>query len=676
MPNSGFDDLAAYVALPRLSGLALSPDGTSLVTTVQELSADGTRYLTALWDVDPEGARPPRRLTQSAKSESAPAFLPDGTLLFRSARPAADAGDADGAEDEAALWALPPGRGEAARHLTRPGGVGAYATARASGRIAFAGTLLPGAETAAQDAELRAARRKAKVSAVLHEGPLVRYWDHDLGPGAPHVFTVDRPGAEAVDCGVGTPWEQSVALSPDGSLVAYTTLLADDPEALRDAVVVADAATGKRLRLIAQPGSEVFDPVFAPDGRRLICGQKRSNTFESSYDYTLWIFDTSDEDDPGHPLLPGFELWPGQQVAAPVPGPEGELAVFFAADERGHRPVFRLDIHPDGRTATTRLTAHGAYTDLQVAPDGRTVYALRSAVDAPPSPVRLDAYAADQEAVALPAPGEVGALPGSLTEVHAQAEDGTELRAWLALPEGASAERPAPLLLWVHGGPQYSWNAWQWRWNAWLAAARGYAVLLPDPALSTGYGTRMHDRGWGDWGGAPYTDVMALTDVALERPDLDAERTAMMGGSFGGYMANWIATRTDRFRAIVTHASLWNLDSFAGTTDAPHYWRRAHGDPLTTRERYQGYSPHLGAAAIRTPMLVIHGDRDYRVPIGEALGLWTDLVRFEVPAKFLYFPDEGHWILKPNNIRLWYETVFAFLAHHVLGAEWERPGLV
>jgi len=675
MSNPAFNDLSEYVKLPRLSGLALAPDGTRLVTTVQELSADGTRFLTAAWEIDPLGARPPRRLTRSAKGESTPAFLPDGTLLFRSARPAPDTPEEDEA-GESALWALPPGGGEADRVVTRPGGVNAYATARATDRVAFAGSLLPGAETVARDAELRKARTKAKVTAVLHEGPVVRHWDHDLGPGTPHIFTVDKPGAEAVDCGEGAPWEQSIALSPNGSLVAYNTLLADDPEALRDAVVVADAATGKRLRLISQPEDEVFAPVFTPDGQQLICGHKHLSTYDHSFDYTLWLFDAIDDDDPGRPLLPGVELWPSSPVVSPVPGPDGELVVFFSADELGRRPVFRLDVHADGRTGLTRLTSDGAYTDLQVAPDGLTLYALRAAVDAPPAPVRLDAYAPDQQPVPLPTPGEVGPLPGSLTEVHTSAEDGTALRAWLVLPEGASAEQPAPLLLWVHGGPQHSWNSWQWRWNPWLAAARGYAVLLPDPALSTGYGTRMHERGWGNWDGAPYTDVLALTDAALERPDLDGERTAMMGGSFGGYMANWIATRTDRFQAIVTHAGLWNLDTFVGATDFPHYWRRAHGDPLTRRERYEAYSPHLHAAQIHTPMLVIHGDRDYRVPIGEALGLWADLVRFDVPAKFLYFPDEGHWILKPNHIQLWYQTVFNFLAHHVLGAEWVRPDLV
>uniref|UniRef100_UPI0015F094CB S9 family peptidase n=1 Tax=Pseudonocardia pini TaxID=2758030 RepID=UPI0015F094CB len=342
-----------------------------------------------------------------------------------------------------------------------------------------------------------------------------------------------------------------------------------------------------------------------------------------------------------------------------------------AADEHGRGPLFRVDLQTD---AVTRLTGdHGAYTDAVVAPDGNAVYALRSAVDCPPVPVRLDAHTPDQQPALLPAPLDPPVLPGTLTEVTATGEDGSPLRAWLVLPEGTD---PAPLLLWVHGGPLASWNTWQWRWNPWLMAARGYAVLLPDPALSTGYGQAFVQRGWGAWGGPPYTDLLRITDAAEALPEVDATRTAAMGGSFGGYMANWIAGHTDRFAAIVTHASLWALDQFGPTTDFADYW-------LTemTPEMALANSPHRHAAAITTPMLVIHGDKDYRVPIGEGLRLWWDLQSrvadpAENPHRFLYFPDENHWVLTPNHARLWYETVHAFLAHHVLGEKWETPDLL
>jgi dipeptidyl aminopeptidase/acylaminoacyl peptidase len=317
----------------------------------------------------------------------------------------------------------------------------------------------------------------------------------------------------------------------------------------------------------------------------------------------------------------------------------------------------------------------GAYSDLNPGPDGRYLYALRAAVDSPPTPVRID-LVTGAEPAALGCPGLPVTLPGRLTEVEASADDGQPVRSWLVLPETASADSPAPLLLWVHGGPNSSWNTWSWRWNPWLMAARGYAVLLPDPALSTGYGQDYITRGHRDWGARPCADIMAATDAALARPDIDADRVAMMGGSYGGYMANWMAGHTDRFRAIVSHAGLWTLDQMFGTTDHPMFWRPQFGDPLTQPRMYEKNSPHRHIAEVRTPMLVIHGNKDYRVPVGEALRLWWDLSRHGAEAKFLYFPDENHWILTPGNARIWYETVFAFLAQHVLGQEWQRPRLL
>ena len=246
----------------------------------------------------------------------------------------------------------------------------------------------------------------------------------------------------------------------------------------------------------------------------------------------------------------------------------------------------------------------------------------------------------------------------------------------MVLPKSADADHPAPLIVWVHGGPLGSWNAWHWRWSPHLLAAQGYAILLPDPALSTGYGQAFLQRGWARWGDEPYTDVMAAYDAVLKRADVDAARTGLMGGSFGGYMANWVAGKTSRFRAIVTHASLWELRGFHGTTDSGTWWEREFGDPYADDSVYQAQSPHRLVGNIKTPILVIHGAKDYRVPLSEGLRLWTDLARHGVEAKFLYYPDENHWILKPQNARLWYETVSSFLDRYVRDGEWRRPELV
>ncbi|MEV6109859.1 S9 family peptidase [Streptomyces sp. NPDC051940] len=662
-----FHDLSAFLAQPRVTSLALSADGTRLIAAVQQLSADSTRFVSGLWEIDPAGERDARRLTRSGKGESGPRFGPDGTLYFLSGREDADPGreKEDGDDDGATLWALPE-RGEAAVVARHPGGIAGFTLARDAGTLCFTAGLLPGAADAEAHGKLRKARKDAKVTAILYEAGPTRAWDRDLGPDEPHTF-VRTDGGPVVDAGGQGALEDpaDAALSPDGTRVAYTRFVPGRvPDENRTVVVVADARTGEELGVVADSGHLYQAPVFTADGA-LVCSRMRDATYETPFDITLVRVDPTGGGEAD--LLPDFDNWPGETVCSPVDG-----TLWFTADERGHCPVFRRDA--DG--TVTRLTSSGAYGSLCVAPDGRTLYALRNAVDSPPRPVRLDAAAADQVPAALPAPGDTGALPGTLTEVGAEADDGFALRGWLALPEGASAARPAPLLVAVHGGPQGSWNAWTWRWNPWPFVARGYAVLLPDPALSTGYGQHNHERGWGQWGGRPYHDVMALTDATEARPDVDATRTALGGGSYGGYMANRVATRTDRFKAIVTHASLWDMRTFQGDTDCPWYYQRIFGDPLTNPARYEADSPYPDAARIRTPMLVIHGARDYRVPVAQGAALFQDLQRAGVPAKYLYFPDENHWILTPNNIHLWYAAFLGFLDHHVLGLPWNRPELL
>jgi dipeptidyl aminopeptidase/acylaminoacyl peptidase len=677
-PAGPFSRLADFVALPRVGALALSLDGTRLAISVQTLDTERKKWQSALWEVDPGGRQPARRLTRSAPGESSPAWAPDGSLLFTSSRP--DPSASDSGDPKAGLWSLPAGGGEARPVVTRPAGISAFTVAADSGDVVVAADTMRGGAEAAVDEERRKKRKDAGVSAVLHEAYPVRYWDHDLGPAAPHLFWAGRPadeepaaGAEAGSLRDLTPDAvppsgagEDFALSPDGALLARSEVVPDGPAGRRTRIVLTETADGTTRVLVDDPLAEVYAPAFAPDGALVVCVRETLPTYSEPPDYTLLLVDVAAGT--ARELTAGFDRWP----SAPQFSADGR-AVYFLADDDGRHAIFRVGL--DGGQPV-RLTADGAYSYLQVARDGRALYALRSGYDSPPVPVRLDPTAERQDPVLLPNPGTLESLPGTLHEIEATAADGERVQSWLVLPEGASADAPAPLLLWIHGGPLMSWNSWSWRWCPWVLAAQGYAVLLPNPALSQGFGQNFVRRGWGEWGGAPYTDLMAAVDAAVQRPDIDPTRTGVMGGSFGGYMANWVATQTDRFRAIVTHASLWDLDAFTGTTDAAYYWEKEWGDPLREPKRYEQNSPHRYADAIRTPMLVIHGDKDYRVPIGEGLRLWYDLQKRGVPSKFLYFPDENHWVVTPGNATVWYETVLAFLGEHVLGQEWQRPELL
>ncbi|HEX6522610.1 MAG TPA: S9 family peptidase [Streptosporangiaceae bacterium] len=686
------------MAIPRVGALRLSPDGSWLAATVQTLSPDRKKYLTSVWRVDTQ-AGPARRLTRSAEGEGNPVFLPDGSLLFISRRSDPDAGKESG-DAKAALWLLPAGGGEARVIAEMPGGVAAAGSSRASDpeTIVISSRVMPGAglgdatgaAAAAEDDErLRKERADAGVTAILHESAPVRYWDHDLGPDQLRLFAVDeiRPEpAERSDARTDdeqryaglrdlTPEpgaaldEQAFELMPDGSAVITGWAHRDPAADSYVELVTIDVATGKRRTLLSEPGHNFENPHVSPDGRYIVCTRETLPTRDGPADCTLMLLEVNGEGTTAKDLLRSLDRWPAEAVWAP-----DSTAVYFAADDDGRRPIFRVDVRTGEVTPVT--TGDGAYVSIQAGPEGRYLYALRNAVNEPPTPVRIDLSEPGSQPTPLLCPGAPLTLPGRLTELETTADDGQRIRSWLVLPDAASPEHPVPLLLWVHGGPNGSWNTWSWRWNPWLMAARGYAVLLPDPALSTGYGQHMLARGQHSWGARAFDDVMAATDAAIEHPAIDGTRTGMMGGSYGGYMANWIAGHTDRFKAIVSHASLWALDQMFTTTDEQMFWWGQFGDPLTSPEMYQDNSPHLHVGNIRTPMLVIHGDKDYRVPIGEALRLWGELTRHGVTAKFLYFPDENHWVLTPGNATVWYETVFAFLAEHVLAEPWQRPPML
>ncbi|MGI8722421.1 MAG: prolyl oligopeptidase family serine peptidase, partial [Geodermatophilaceae bacterium] len=551
-----FAELADYNAIPRLGGLALSPDGSRLVTAVAMLDPEKKKWQTALWEVDPSGKNGTRRLTRGATGESSPAFTPSGELLFSSARPDAEAAkDAKDAEEpKPGLWALPAGGGEARLVLSRPGGVSAIVAARNSDAVAVVAAMNPGATDGKSDAERRKARKDAGVTALLHEDYPVRSWDRDLGPAWPHVlFLAEIPAqgpardpaidTEPADPDADRPTERSddhsapdsveirdltpeagltslgggdLALSPDGTRIARTVEVSAGAAHRRTRIELVDTSSAAS-RVVAESDNDNFgEPAFSPDGAVLVCYRETNSSYDEPPDQSLWLIDLATGS--GLDLTPDLDLWPG----TPTWSPDGS-GVYFTATELGHHPVFRVELDSG---AITRLTASGYYSDLQVATDGSALYALRSAYDSPFLPVRLDPSGVDQQPVTLPSPGAIEQLPGTLQRIETKSDDGTTIRSWLVLPEGASSDSPPPLLLWIHGGPLMSWNAWSWRWCPWLMSARGYAILLPDPALSDGYGQDFVRRGWGQWGGTPYTDLMAATDAALERPEIDQTRTA------------------------------------------------------------------------------------------------------------------------------------------------------
>ncbi|WP_394215438.1 prolyl oligopeptidase family serine peptidase [Brachybacterium vulturis] len=653
-PFSDFSDVDAFLRIPRLASVAASEDGR-VVGAIQQADEPGATLVSSLWELDPTGERPARRLTFSAKGESGPRFAPDGSLLFSSARPDPEGGSE---EDTTAIWRLPR-TGEAQVVASAAAGLSLLAVA-ADGTMLGATSVLPGG-TLEDDAERRRARKDAKQTTIWHTGMPIRLWDHEIGDESRRLVLVSPEGDLTdltPDVGTVTLHAAAADLSPDGGTVATSWTQRVRGGETRSSIALIDTATLRRSVLCAADETAQFgSPLFSRDGRSLaVIRSTASSPTDTSYS-RLEI----------HPLGGGD----------PVTAQLGDLSMTDLEWTADGTLLVAGDLHSSGavlavdpETGEARTVAgDGVFSSLAAAPGG-TCFALRSDIATPPRPVRI---AADGTCSELPAPGAVGPLPGTLEWVEADL-DGLPVGGWLCTPASASAAAPAPVMLWIHGGPHGSYNAWSWRWCPWLAVERGYAVLMPDPAMSTGYGDAGLNRGWPRRPDVVYRECETLFDSVLQRAELDASRTAMLGASFGGFMANWIAGHTERFDAIVTHAGLWALPQQHRTTDAAAAKMRVHRHEDEDPDWYRAFSPHHEIDAITTPMLVTHGNRDYRVPISEALRLWWDLVSSwdgepqDMPHRFLQLTSENHWVLTPSNALAWNQAVLAFCDQHVLGA--------
>lgn len=683
------DAIATFVRAPRVAGLTASYSGR-IVATVRTVDEKGSAFLNQLVALE-DGS--PRYLTRGTESANLLAVGNRGEVYF--ARK-------DSVEEEkgSALWMLPP-RGEARAILRHFGGIDSLAVTDRS--LVIVASVMPSAATRAESVELSRKRTESKTSAVLHERFPIRYWDSDLDPATKRLFVAALPEMEDDDeielRPVALPpspddvdeWTlSSVSPARDGARALVTMEarrgitdwtqvwvvelpsaddLAENEDDSTSVESAADHSVAPRL-LATQEGRSCHGVAIAPNGTWALVEIEVPPLAGQTLDGELYRYDLVN----GHAtLLTGaFDNLPGEEVIA------DDDTVYLTANRTGRGGIFRLEA--DGGARLITPDDEYAYSSISWMPDEASatgsaqIVALRSSVVEPSSIVFVD-----------PDTGKVAEGPrlvddvdveGELTEITATALDGTALRAWLALPEG---DGPHPLVVFAHGGPWGSWNDWTWRWNCWRFTARGYAVLMPDPGISTGYGKQMVARGHDALANEPFTDIMALADAAVDRPDIDESRQAFAGGSYGGYMANWVAGHTGpRFRCIVTHAGLWNIGSMSVNTDNGGWYRWMTGELATGGTQAEKWSPHASASSIEVPMLVIHGDKDYRVPFGQALELWQDLQRLspQLGHRFLYFPDEGHWILKPANAQVWYETFLAFLDQHVLGEDFKRPELL
>ena len=692
MTETIFADLAAFVRAPRLTGLQTSRSGKTILTR-RTIDEDGAAFVDQLFEVGKDTAR---QITFGKTSANLLAVGQRGEVYF--SRQAL----ADDSKDEV-LWMLPP-VGEAREIFRYRGSIQSLQVTDSSLLIILSvfADVFDNAKSVneglAASGQLAKKRDDNKVTAVLHGRFPIRYWDHDLGPEDSRLFVSPLPDLEApldlemVKTDKTDKTKDNAKLQPS-ELVMTEVLLPPRPKntdqwELDEALAVPDGSKvlvtmGSRKGIIETRESWLVDPTNVREPQLLASGPDEDFSAVAVSPDGSWAAMLHQV-----PPLPSqtidertsrFDLRAGKSVTLDI-GPWTSLIVgeddniYFTADRAGRGGVYVVS--KDGKQ--TLLTPDDEYAYSSLGWANGDLVAFRSSIAEPAAVVFIDPSTGNvTEGPRLTPDFE---LPGELSEVLSVAADGTPLHAWLATPD---SEGPHPLVVFAHGGPWGSWNDWTWRWNPWAAVARGYAVLLPDPGISTGYGSAMLSRGHDALGDEPFTDIMTLTDAVIVRDDIDEARQLFAGGSYGGYMANWVAGHTaDRFKAIITHASVWNVESMSRTTDNASWYRWMMG-PVPDgvhagAPQAELWSPHRFIEDIQVPMLAIHGDRDYRVPFSQGLELWMDLQRTspELCHQYLYFPDEGHWILKPGNAQVWYETFLAFLDQHASGGEFRKPELL
>ncbi|MGA9545683.1 MAG: S9 family peptidase, partial [Candidatus Sulfotelmatobacter sp.] len=400
-------------------------------------------------------------------------------------------------------------------------------------------------------------------------------------------------------------------------------------------------------------------PLYSPDGRYIAYRAQQRPGYESDR-FRLMLYDRKTGE--RVELMEDFDRWVGTFTWTP-----DSKDIYFSSETEGSAPICRVEVD-----ATGPYDCQGFFDDdLAPSPDGKTLFLTRMSLQAPPEiygiNIRGNGQSSPMQLTHLndAVLSKIEMSPGKSTFWFTGAH-GDKVEGFLVEPPNFDPSKKYPVKFLIHGGPQGAWgDDWSYRWNPELFAAptsstsSGYVVIMINFHGSTGYGQKFIDAINGDWGGAPFEDLMKGLDYAEEHyAFIDKSRECALGASYGGYMANWILGHTDRFKCIVTHDGMFNAESAWGTTEELWFndWE-FKGTPYDNRAMYEKWSPHQYAKNFKTPTLVIHGQRDYRLDVSEGLQLFTTLQMEGVPSKMLYFPDEGHWVLKPQNSQLWYKTV-------------------
>jgi dipeptidyl aminopeptidase/acylaminoacyl peptidase len=684
-----FEDM---MKMHRLGAFSISPNGKWVVYAVTDADLDKNTKSTRLWVIPATGGEA-KPLTAALSGEDGGRFSPDGKhVLFTSARDGnqqiyiAAFDDATGMiGDQHKLTSISTGADGA---MWSPDGT----------QILFTSSVYPDCQDDAcnktRDEEQAASKVKAKIFTEL----LYRHWNAYVGDKRSHLFLIPSAGGTPRDLTPGATHEvppfslggpDAYGFSPDSKEIAYTENLDTVPAISTNADIFTlrlDDASAKPVKISTSPGGD-FSPAYSPDGKYIAWRSQARAGYESDR-FRLMLYHRTAKT--LKEVLPNFDRMVDEFAWAP-----DSKTIYFVSGNAGEAPIFRTNLNGE----IAELAEHGEYGDLHAGLDNKTLFTTRMTVRQPGeiSVLDLTKQTTYVDAGLVPPPshrpspnptGSTAKWDAGFVEQRQLTHLNDALLSQLDLPEMESfwfpsigkvqvqgflirppafdAAKKYPVKFLIHGGPQGAWgDAWSYRWNAEYFAANGYVVVMINPRGSTGYGQAFTDGVNGDWGGKPYIDLMRGLDYAEQKYSfIDKSRECALGASYGGYMANWVLGHTDRFKCIVSHDGMFNPESAYGTTEELWFneWE-FKGKPWEyygtsyAKNPFRKWSPALYAKNFKTPTLVIHGQLDYRLDVSEGFQLFTTLQRMNVPSKMLYFPDEGHWVLKPQNSRLWNQVV-------------------
>jgi dipeptidyl aminopeptidase/acylaminoacyl peptidase len=642
-----FDDL---IAMHRVAEAQLSPDGKLLVYTVAAPDMDANRNASNLW-MAPVAGGDAIQLTRTGK-DSSPQWSPDGkSIAFLSAR----SGDSQ-------VYLLSMDGGEAHPVTKLSTGADFVKWSPDGKTIAFTSSVYVDCKDDECNKKSNDEKGKNKVKAHVAENLLYRHWTHwNDGPRA-HLFVMPSDGhGEAKDLTAGANYdvppdqrgdENDINFSPDSKEICFTAVT-DKVEAIStngDLFTVPVTGSGEPKRITTQPGFD-GNPVYSPDGKYIAYHAQLTAGYEADK-WRLMLYDRASGKNEN--LSERFD-----RSATNLAWSPDSKTIYFLAENETEQPVYAMT---PAAGATPRKIVNGFNAGFTLSEDGKTLLLSRTNLT---SPSEIFVSASDGSGLrqvthtndALLAKLEMNAPENFWFE----GAEGTRVQAMLIRPPQFEAKKKYPLLVLLHGGPQTMWsNAWGYRWNAQVFSGAGYVTLMINRRGSTGYGQKFTDEITNDWGGKAYVDVMKGVDAALVKfPFIDGKKMAAAGGSYGGYMVDWMATHTDRFKALVSHAGVYDKVSMYATEEL---WFEEHdlqGTPWSNPDAYRKWAPVNYAGALgkyKTPTLVVAGEQDFRVPYTQSLEFFNTLQRQGVPSKLVVFPDEGHWVLKPLNSQFWYKT--------------------